>query len=606
MYVTTFYSFKGGVGRSMALVNVAVELAQRGRRVLAVDFDLEAPGLDTFDLPRPEGVKLGLVDFVGEYLATGRAPAVDKFIFESQGVGGNEGGLWIMPSGAHLDSYASSLASIDWGELYDRYDGYLLFEDLKEQWKHFIRPDYVLIDSRTGHTDVGGICTRQLPDAVAILFFPNDQNLRGLIKVVNDIRSEEQVSGRKAIRLHFIMSNVPDLDDEDRILEKSLSSFQRELNFRYLQIIHRYDSLSLLNQVIFTKDRPKSRLAKEYSLVTKEIMRYNPQDRDGVLDHMRSVPFTLDYSLDIEEQFEHFMKDIERNFRNDGEVLYELGCEHESAGRPREAEGLFERAIEVGYREPKVFLQHAKIQVLLRDDIEGVVQDIANVINNPNSSPDQVLNAVRIAGAENLKNATEWCGLLSMPPDETVSIAGQLKTSMAEAEIAVSMLHLLLNRAGMRDSIVSRSRHLMALYSIALGRFSDAIEAIHAEQQDARKMVIQDAFNYGMALWGETGQIVHEPFERVLECDRSKPNEHPTPNRLQCMAVACWALGKNREAQDFAKRALQEIRLQRGSEFSCWQYLQVPRIEFERDIDEMLCLVGGDVNVTPRFLGSGE
>ena len=29
----------------MALVNVAVELARQGRRVLAVDFDLEAPGL---------------------------------------------------------------------------------------------------------------------------------------------------------------------------------------------------------------------------------------------------------------------------------------------------------------------------------------------------------------------------------------------------------------------------------------------------------------------------------------------------------------------------------------------------------------------------------
>ena len=37
MYVTTFYSFKGGVGRTMALINAAVALALRGRRVLAVD-----------------------------------------------------------------------------------------------------------------------------------------------------------------------------------------------------------------------------------------------------------------------------------------------------------------------------------------------------------------------------------------------------------------------------------------------------------------------------------------------------------------------------------------------------------------------------------------
>ena len=39
----TFYSFKGGVGRTMALINAAAILAGRGRRVLMIDFDLEAP-----------------------------------------------------------------------------------------------------------------------------------------------------------------------------------------------------------------------------------------------------------------------------------------------------------------------------------------------------------------------------------------------------------------------------------------------------------------------------------------------------------------------------------------------------------------------------------
>lgn len=50
MYVTTFYSFKGGVGRTMAPVNSAVALAAGGRKVLVVDFDIEAQGLDTFDV----------------------------------------------------------------------------------------------------------------------------------------------------------------------------------------------------------------------------------------------------------------------------------------------------------------------------------------------------------------------------------------------------------------------------------------------------------------------------------------------------------------------------------------------------------------------------
>jgi cellulose biosynthesis protein BcsQ len=47
-YIYTFYSYKGGVGRSMALVNAAYALAGYGRHVLMVDMDLEAPGMSGF------------------------------------------------------------------------------------------------------------------------------------------------------------------------------------------------------------------------------------------------------------------------------------------------------------------------------------------------------------------------------------------------------------------------------------------------------------------------------------------------------------------------------------------------------------------------------
>ena len=49
--IVTFYSYKGGVGRTMALANVAVLLSQWGKKVLMVDWDLEAPGLEHFFLP---------------------------------------------------------------------------------------------------------------------------------------------------------------------------------------------------------------------------------------------------------------------------------------------------------------------------------------------------------------------------------------------------------------------------------------------------------------------------------------------------------------------------------------------------------------------------
>ncbi len=46
--IYTFYSYKGGVGRTMALANVAELFLRQGRRVLMIDWDLEAPGLEQF------------------------------------------------------------------------------------------------------------------------------------------------------------------------------------------------------------------------------------------------------------------------------------------------------------------------------------------------------------------------------------------------------------------------------------------------------------------------------------------------------------------------------------------------------------------------------
>src|SRR5262249_32270779 len=52
--IISFYSYKGGVGRSMAMANLAVLFARAGFRVLVVDFDLEAPGLESYLVAGPD------------------------------------------------------------------------------------------------------------------------------------------------------------------------------------------------------------------------------------------------------------------------------------------------------------------------------------------------------------------------------------------------------------------------------------------------------------------------------------------------------------------------------------------------------------------------
>ena len=588
----------------MALVNIAVELAQRGRRVLAVDFDLEAPGLDTFDLRRPADTTPGMIDFVSAYLQSGHAPDVNQFVFESPGMGDGNGGLWIMPAGAHHDSYGNTFAQIDWGTLYEQHDGYLLFEDLKEQWRASVKPDYVLIDSRTGHTDIGGICTRQLPDSVVILFFPNAQNLRGLTKVVRDIRAEPRRPRAKSIELHYVMSNVPDLDDEDKILEENIASFQRNLGFiGEPMLVHRYDSLSLLNQVIFTKERPKSRLSKEYRSVTTEIMRLNAEDRDGSLEYIKNIqrPFWESADSTWTDTKEH-LKTIEKNHLNDGEVLFRLGLLRSDEGDTGDASSLFSRAIDAGYQEPELYLRRAIIRRTELRDPDGANQDAMNVLGSDQASAQQVRKAISMVARENLSQVTDSLALMALKSAEQIWIAAGLNKSKSEAVTAGSILRRLLAKDNLPTDDQQKARNALSLTDIALGQFSEAIEVIRSGSPNLNAMAIELAFNYGMALWGESGQLVLDPFRCVIELEHSNPQSDTGPNFLQCMAITNWAIGETKSALEFAHRAKKQMAARGGPEFSCWRYLEVGNAEFQKDTAEIVELISGNDNVTPLFM----
>ena len=87
-----FASVKGGVGRSTALCVLAAELASKGRRVLAIDMDLEAPGLGNLLLPDKTLPEFGLLDYLVEL--EGGNPLDEEFFADLVGhswVGGGRG-----------------------------------------------------------------------------------------------------------------------------------------------------------------------------------------------------------------------------------------------------------------------------------------------------------------------------------------------------------------------------------------------------------------------------------------------------------------------------------------------------------------------------------
>ena len=179
--IVTFYSYKGGVGRSMALANVALLLAQRGLRVLAVDFDLEAPGLERYF--GYFEIRSGGPGLLRMFMQAQSGEAVDYNAFTSTIECQTKHPIVLLPSGREQDeAYSANLEAFEWDAFFSEHRGGDFVEGLRTRWREDF--DIVLIDSRTGLSDTGGICTIQLPDIVVAMFTANYQSLYGVRDVM--------------------------------------------------------------------------------------------------------------------------------------------------------------------------------------------------------------------------------------------------------------------------------------------------------------------------------------------------------------------------------------------------------------------------------------
>lgn len=211
--IVTFYSYKGGTGRTMALANTAWILAANGKRVLAVDWDLEAPGLHRFFHPFLDpstlGATTGVIDLITEYAwaATSPVQRADDWHRDYARIQPHAVSLtpetlgWEFPQGGTLDfvsagrqnrEYSATVSTFDWDNFYDRLGGGHFFDALRDDMK--ANYDYVLIDSRTGLSDIADICTVHLPDVLVDCFTLSDQSIDGAASVARQI--SERYTGR--------------------------------------------------------------------------------------------------------------------------------------------------------------------------------------------------------------------------------------------------------------------------------------------------------------------------------------------------------------------------------------------------------------------------
>ncbi|MFN7919081.1 MAG: hypothetical protein U0Q16_03235 [Bryobacteraceae bacterium] len=273
MHTITFYSYKGGTGRTLAVANTARFLARCGCRVFVLDFDLEAPGLH-YKFPPPvrqDGrALLGLVDFIHTSLNSDSIPELRSYVYEVENLPTRfEGSICLMPAGdAPSAEYSRQIADLRLPELFnadetsasDLPPAIPLFLELKERIQSQYAPDYLLIDSRTGITETGGVAVRLMPDTVVCLVHSNPENLAGARKVLRNLKTAFRPSGKGPIKIVTALARIPEmpLSEEQRlinrvrgVLNESAEAPEETLNLADPLVLHSDPDLQVVETLLF-------------------------------------------------------------------------------------------------------------------------------------------------------------------------------------------------------------------------------------------------------------------------------------------------------------------------------------------------------------------
>lgn len=612
MFVTTFYSYKGGVGRTMALANVAALLSEMGRRVLIVDFDLEAPGIPSYDPFADARNKQGLVDYINHYIETNEAPSVADYITRCTIAEGNP--VWVMPAGDNTrPEYSERFAAIDWGHLYDERQGFLLIEDLKNQWANFegVGFDYVLVDSRTGNTDISGICTRQLPDLVVLLFAPTLQNIVGLRPIVDLIRTEPDRGG-KEIEIVFCPSNLPDVHDDEDVLGRALAVAREELNYGDTAqlappevMIKHWANMSLLDLPVIVLSREKSKLAEQYRELMKAIMAENREDRDGAKATLERLPQIFraardEKSSQVSTLIQDRVRQIMQKHSADPELaflaaevfseaqLYEEEERYLSVAIDSEPNGARQRLLRAVARinldKKEAALEDLKAIFRSQDATTFDLKPAAMLLRTVTHDPESIARSVFDDRSTRLRAKIELSPYLMTRRDQLDHVANALMAELHAKNLSGEFSSDIINSA--------------SLALIGARRFSEAINLVQRilEQEPEN---LASRFNLMIATWGNTGKIVEKDLAFLT--DKLRRKKKVDANNHQCAALVC-ALSQN---VDNASTQLKEARERSQFGyfiFSCWTYLYRNAEDFQKDLDQMeIALTSGD-QLKPPFL----
>lgn len=277
--VISFYSYKGGVGRTVALIQTAYNLARAGKRVLMLDLDIEAPSLHNLFSKQVNdpfsGVRYGVVDYLYHTVVQRRKDISSKDICCQLQLNDIDGAMFLIPALKRMNKqYLYRIGRLQTEKIHDDQVFGQLFREIRQEFAI----DLILIDTRAGFNPWGSLSLLALSTQVIFVAYPNEENIEGLnvaFEMMENVGKQ-----RYAVAMSKVVA-------KDRGIRRARSLFD---NLKVAQ--------ESLIPILY---REEIALNKEYPLVSEEVTSAYNVLSDYILDSERIV-FNREFLSDGRKQ----------------------------------------------------------------------------------------------------------------------------------------------------------------------------------------------------------------------------------------------------------------------------------------------------------------
>lgn len=218
--IASFYSFKGGVGRTTALAATAINLSRAGKRVVIIDLDIEAPGLGSLMQGR---TTYGALDYLLEHPVLGKAETLDPYfsLQTAQTLIMSGEAIRVMPAGVLNEDYIEKLSRLNFLTQQQDDGGSVAsaLHDLLLQCRDAFGADYILLDARAGLYDTGGLALHGMSHVNVLFGRDSPQSHEGYSLILPELGRLNAQQGEDAPLCLPVHAFAPPAGDQNREME---------------------------------------------------------------------------------------------------------------------------------------------------------------------------------------------------------------------------------------------------------------------------------------------------------------------------------------------------------------------------------------------------